>query len=76
MIDIEKKVIKMVSEIANKPVLINQQLMAENLINSIQAVDLALMIENEFGARVRGEDIAQTFISCSSIVKFIHENSK
>jgi acyl carrier protein len=70
--DIANRIKPLVEEIAFKSVEIDEPLYTSNLIDSMGTVDLAMMLEDEFGIKIDTRDIIESnFDSISKLVNYI-----
>jgi len=70
--DIINRIKFLVEEIAFKKVEINEPLYTSNLIDSMGTVDLAMMLEDEFGIKIDTRDIIESnFDSVEKLVNYI-----
>ena len=70
--DIANRIKPLVEEIAFKSVKIDEPLYTSNLIDSMGTVDLAMMLEDEFGIKIDTRDIIESnFDSISKLVNYI-----
>ncbi|WP_418186572.1 acyl carrier protein [Aliarcobacter lanthieri] len=70
--EIINRIKPLVEEIAFKKVEVNEALYTSNLIDSMGTVDLAMMLEEEFGIKIDTRDIIESnFDSVSKLAKYI-----
>ncbi|WP_418180812.1 acyl carrier protein [Aliarcobacter lanthieri] len=70
--EIINRIKPLVEEIAFKKVEDNEALYTSNLIDSMGTVDLAMMLEEEFGIKIDTRDIIESnFDSVSKLAKYI-----
>jgi acyl carrier protein len=70
--DIANRIKPLVEEITFKSVEIDEPLYTSNLIDSMGTVDLAMMLEDEFGIKIDTRDIIESnFDSISKLVNYI-----
>ncbi|AXK49044.1 D-alanyl carrier protein [Aliarcobacter trophiarum LMG 25534] len=70
--DIASRVKLLVEEIAFRSVEIDEPLYTSNLIDSMGTVDLAMMLEDEFGIKIDTRDIIESnFDSINKLVNYI-----
>jgi len=70
--DIANRIKPLVEEIAFKSVKIDEPLYTSNLIDSMGTVDLAMMLEDEFGIKIDTRDIIESnFDSIRKLVNYI-----
>ncbi|RBQ26872.1 acyl carrier protein [Arcobacter sp. CECT 9188] len=70
--EIINRIKPLVEEIAFKKVEIDEALYTSNLIDSMGTVDLAMMLEEEFGIKIDTRDIIESnFDSVSKLTKYI-----
>ena len=70
--DIPNRIKPLVEEITFKSVEIDEPLYTSNLIDSMGTVDLAMMLEDEFGIKIDTRDIIESnFDSISKLVNYI-----
>ena len=70
--DIINRIKPLVEEIAFKKVEVDEALYTSNLIDSMGTVDLAMMLEEEFGIKIDTRDIIESnFDSVSKLAKYI-----
>ncbi|MFV7790210.1 acyl carrier protein [Aliarcobacter lanthieri] len=70
--EIINRIKPLVEEIAFKKVEIDEALYTSNLIDSMGTVDLAMMLEEEFGIKIDTRDIIESnFDSVSKLAKYI-----
>ncbi len=70
--DIINRIKPLVEEIAFKKVEVDEALYTSNLIDSMGTVDLAMMLEEEFGIKIDTRDIIESnFDSIEKLVNYI-----
>ncbi|QKF73257.1 D-alanyl carrier protein [Aliarcobacter faecis] len=70
--DIINRIKPLVEEIAFKKVEVDEPLYTSNLIDSMGTVDLAMMLEEEFGIKIDTRDIIESnFDSIEKLVNYI-----
>ncbi|QKF59543.1 acyl carrier protein [Aliarcobacter lanthieri] len=70
--EIINRIKPLVEEISFKKVEIDEALYTSNLIDSMGTVDLAMMLEEEFGIKIDTRDIIESnFDSVSKLAKYI-----
>ena len=70
--DIANRIKPLVEEITFKSVEIDEPLYTSNLIDSMGTVDLAMMLEDEFGIKIDTRDIIESnFDSIRKLVNYI-----
>ena len=72
MKEIIERIKPLVEEITFKTVLLDEPLYTSNLIDSMGTVDLALMLEDEFGIKIDTRDIIEeNFDSIEKLASYI-----
>lgn len=71
----QEKVLKIIEDLIQKPVNLDDQLLASGLLDSITGVDLILAIQAEFDVEIPIIDAEEILASVKSLLEFIEQNA-
>lgn len=73
---VSSEVLTLISQVAQKQVSENEELLATGLIDSISAMDLVLAIKKKFDVDLPFEQLVDILANSANVIKYVENNYK
>lgn len=73
---VSNEVLSLISQVAQKKVAVNEELLATGLIDSISAMDLVVAIKQKFGVDLPFDQLVDILANSSNVIQYVENNYK
>lgn len=73
---VSNEVLSLISQVAQKKVTVNEELLATGLIDSISAMDLVVAIKQKFGVDLPFDQLVDILANSSNVIQYVENNYK
>lgn len=73
---VSNEVLALISQVAQKQVLANEELLSTGLIDSVSAMDLVMAIKQKFDVDLPFEQLVDILANSANIIQYVENNYK